>query len=85
MMKNLFLVCLAVSVFASCNNSSENKPENPIDSVEERQDTINKNIDSSFDAKIDSLEKRKDELKDKFDSTFDKKKDSLKKAEKKKS
>ena len=77
-MKKLFLICLAASVFTACNNSSENKVDETIDSLNERKDTLTKNVDSAFDAKIDSLEKKKDELKDKFDSTIEKKKDSVK-------
>jgi peptidoglycan hydrolase CwlO-like protein len=77
-MKKLFLICMVASVFTACNNSTENKVGDTIDSLNDRKDTLTKNVDSSFDAKIDSLEKKKDELKEKFDSTIEKKKDSVK-------
>jgi hypothetical protein len=77
-MKKIAFMLLAVAVFSSCNNSSDDTVENKIDSLNERKDTLLNNVDSAFDKKIDSLEKRKEELKDKFDSTIDKKKDSLK-------
>ena len=75
-----FIVCfLAAGLLVACNDSATGTSD-PIDSLEKRGDTLQKNIDSSFDANIDSLEERKDELKDKFDSTIQAKKDSLKKS-----
>jgi peptidoglycan hydrolase CwlO-like protein len=77
-MKNFFLICLAACFLTACNNSTDSKVDETLDSLEGRKDTLTKNVDSAFDAKIDSLEKKKDELKDKFDSTIEKKKDSVK-------
>jgi peptidoglycan hydrolase CwlO-like protein len=77
-MKKLFLIFIVGSVLTACNNSTESKVGDTIDSLNDRKDTLTKNVDSSFDAKIDSLEKKKDELKEKFDSTIEKKKDSVK-------
>lgn len=75
-MKRVFSLILAAGLMVSCNDSGKDSKD-PVDSIENRQDTLENKIDSSFDAKIDSLEKRKDELKDKMDSSIDARKDSI--------
>jgi hypothetical protein len=77
-MKKFFLICLTACFLTACNNSTDDKTGDTIDSLKDRKDTLLDNVDSSINSKIDSLEKRKDELKDKFDSTIDKKIDSVK-------
>lgn len=77
-MKKILFVFVAAASLAACNNSAEGPVENKLDSLDERKDTLIKQVDSSFEKKIDSLEQRKEELKDKFDSSIDAKKDSLK-------
>jgi hypothetical protein len=75
-MKRIFSLILAAGLMASCNDSGD-KTQDPVDSLENRKDTLDKMIDSSYDAKIDSLEQRKDMLKDKADSSIDARRDSI--------
>lgn len=77
-MRKIATLLLAAAFFASCGNNAENTKD-PVDSMEQRKDSLIDKVDSSINAKIDSLEERKDELKNKFDSTIDKRIDSAKK------
>ena len=77
-MKKAFASLMIVSALVACKNAAE-KTSDPVDSLEERLDTLKSNVDSTTDAKIDSLKERKDELNEQFDSTIEAKKDSLKK------
>jgi hypothetical protein len=76
-MKHLLIVLAIAGALTSCNSGSETEKD-PVDSLEQRKDTLVKKADSTFDAKIDSLKQRKEELKDRFDSSIEAKKDSVK-------
>ena len=84
-MKKLLIVFTA-SVLAACNNSADNNTagntgdatENKADSLEERKDTLLKNVDSTTRAKVDSIKERGENLKEHFDSTYEKRIDSVK-------
>lgn len=75
-MKKIVGFLFLASVILACNNEGE-QAKDPVDSLEQRVDTLKSNVDSSINQKIDSLEERKEELKDKFDSTLEVRKDSL--------
>jgi uncharacterized protein YcfL len=77
-MKKGMLMILTLALLTACNNGGEGE-KNPIDSIEQRKDTLLKNIDSTTAAKTDSLEARKEALKETIDSSFEARKDSLKK------
>ena len=77
-MKKFISALALVAVLAACNNEA-GETADPIDSLEERKDTLLNNVDSTIDAQVDSLKERGEELKDQFDSTIEARKDSLKK------
>jgi len=77
-MKKIISALALVAILAACNNEAD-KAADPIDSLEERKDTLLENVDSTIDAQVDSLKERGEALKDKFDSTIEARKDSLKK------
>lgn len=76
-MKKLISALTLVLFLAACNNDAGDT-QDPIDSLEERKDTLIDNVDSTIDAQVDSLKERGEALKDKFDSTIEARKDSLK-------
>lgn len=81
-MKRILLI-LAIASFASCNNSAENDKKDPIDSIEDRKDSLNKMTDTAFERRKDSLDQKQEAIKDKNDSLAEVRKDSVKKADKK--
>lgn len=76
-MKKMIFAFLLTGLLAACNNEGGTTAD-PVDSLEERKDTLLENVDSTADAKIDSIQDRAEDLKQKFDSTYDQKIDSLK-------
>ena len=76
-MKKLFAFLFISGSLVACDNNGTTT-ENPIDSIQERRDSLKDNVDSSLGNKIDSLEERKEELKEKFDSAAEKRIDSVK-------
>jgi len=76
-MRKVLSFLLVAGILAACNNDG-GENQNPVDSIEKRTDTLQKNVDSAIGEKIDSLEQRREELKEKFDSAAQKRIDSLK-------
>jgi len=77
-MKKLIVLLFVTGVLTSCDNSGSGN-QDPIDSTEQRKDTLVANIDSTAQAKKDSIERWEKEMKEKVDSVTDKRIDSLKK------
>lgn len=76
-MKKIIALFFIAGSLASCDNSGSGS-QNPVDSIEERTDSLKQNVDSALGDKIDSLEERREELKEKFDSAKEKRIDSVK-------
>ena len=76
-MKKVFALLVLAGSLAACNNDGGGN-QDPIDSTEKRNDTLQKKVDSTIEKQIDSLEQRKEQLKEKFDSATEKRIDSIK-------
>jgi len=76
-MKRVFSLLLVAAAFTACGNDGDGTKD-PIDSTEQRKDTLIENIDSTAQAKKDSIEQWEKSMKEKVDSMTDKRIDSLK-------
>ncbi len=85
-MKQILAALMISGLFCiSCNNSGSDSTDTKatVDSLNNRKDTLNHNIDSSSSAKIDSIKTHASDLRKKLDSSIDVKKDSVKASSKK--